>query len=296
MSQLVTVTLVVLSGLTFFPTTTTAQTGIGECDPDSDPNSIWCRRARAAGASEEPSRPSLPAPSAGDAHLNAALGALETALLNALAPPARGAPAMTSREYAVAQRRRAEAARAEYRRKSAAIQKPFDNIRERLKRQFPSETGFRRDAGHQLQQKRAELQELRRRRQELRQGTSAVAPARSPMPRLRTRRQELQQVTGSMINWEPELRAAVVRAERAASEAGEIAAGNENWQHRSSACYSAQLRAVQASYRWRQSYSHLIPIGEKDTTVYRQLTARLGAAVDRAGDACSSISIPRLRW
>ena len=91
--------------------------------------------------------------------------------------------------------------------------------------------------------------------------------------------------------WQTALEAAVAQAEQAASEAEEIAAGNESWQRRSSACGSASQRAMVANHRWFQSYSRFVPVRDKDTTMYRQLRARLRAAVDGARAACRTISV-----
>ena len=388
MLRFVTVTLVVLSGLTFFPTATTAQ----DCESIPYPHEevkgwltpaqsadvrranqarIRCfaqRRARDVQRNEQTSFPA-PAPSARDAQINAAFGALETALLNALAAPASRAPTMTPAEYAAVQRRLAEAARAEDRRRSGAVGNRFDDIRARLQKQLPPKTEFARLRGRphnpigttyqryptpesipgwekyspeakaemrglwdkldalseregrvqqepedlqqqrenlqqmqqqrenlqQMQQQRENLQQMQQQRENLQQMQQQPAREYGRAPDLDPSRQadvEEEEPAGNFIGWEAALEATVAVAEKAASEAEEAARGNERWEYRSSACGSARTRALIAMNRWSTRYDHFLPVGAKKMTKYRELYARLRAAVDGAIEACNTISIP----
>ena len=251
---------------------------------------------------------------------------------------------MTPAEYAVAQRRLAEAARAADRRKSGAVRNRFDSLRARLQKQLPPRTEFvrvRRPANpigttyqryerpedipewekyspeakaavYRLWDKLDRLSEgrVQQEPEELRQSREeAVQQKREEVRRLRQKREVLQQrdreyarvpepsreadveeePAGKFTGWQTALEAAVAQAEQAASEAEQIAAGNERWEFRSSRCGSVSQRAMIASHRWFQDYARFIPTRDRDTTTYRQLRARLRAAVDRSIDACGTI-------
>ena len=91
-----------------------------------------------------------------------------------------------------------------------------------------------------------------------------------------------------------QINTAVAAAERAADDAEQAAAGSGSWFSRSSACFHARDRGVQASIRVQNltfmgiRRPEFVP-AEAGSQAWEEVSGRLDEAYRRANEACDSI-------
>ena len=102
------------------------------------------------------------------------------------------------------------------------------------------------------------------------------------------------QPAGDFAGWVRQINDAVAEAERAADDAEQAAAGAGSWFSRSSACFHARDRGVQASIRVQNltfmgvRRPEFVP-AEAGSQAWEEVRGRLDAADRRANEACASI-------
>ena len=102
------------------------------------------------------------------------------------------------------------------------------------------------------------------------------------------------QPAGDFAGWVRQINTAVAAAERAADDAEQAAAGSGSWFSRSSACFHARDRGVQASIRVQNltfmgiRRPEFVP-AEAGSQAWEEVSGRLDEAGRRAQEACDSI-------
>ena len=99
---------------------------------------------------------------------------------------------------------------------------------------------------------------------------------------------------GDFAGWVRQINDAVAAAERAADDAEQAAAGSGSWFSRSSACFHARDRGVQATIRVQNltfmgiRRPEFVP-AEAGSQAWEEVSGRLDEADRRAQEACASI-------
>ena len=102
------------------------------------------------------------------------------------------------------------------------------------------------------------------------------------------------QPAGDFAGWVRQINTAIAAAEQAAADAEQAAAGSGSWFSRSSACYHARDRGVQASIRVQNltfmgiRRPEFVP-AEAGSQAWEEVSGRLDEADRRAREACASI-------